>query len=53
MPSTKAIEKELRATCDPKAAEYLIRNLHKPLNLELLKTACKMLNKPLAKRGYL
>ena len=47
MPNAKAIEKELRATCDPKAAEYLIRNLHKPLDLELLKTACKMLNKPL------
>jgi len=25
----------------PKTAEYLIRNLHKPLDLEMLKRACE------------
>jgi hypothetical protein len=34
---------QIRTAYAPKTAEYLIRNLHKPLDLEMLKRACEMM----------
>jgi len=42
-PTTKTLKQEIRTAYAPKTAEYLIRNLHKPLDLEMLKRACEMM----------
>jgi len=37
------VAEEIRTTYEPEVAEYLIRNLHRPLDLELLRTAFNMM----------